>query len=58
MQTVAERNQAIYEARMKRRLEEHRQALQDWRTNLRIVPFALRGAGNQLEGKLGRELAG
>lgn len=37
--TTAEKNQAIYQERMKRRLEEHQNALQDWRMNLRIVPM-------------------
>ena len=39
MDSIAARNQAIYQERMKRRLEEHQAALQDWRTNLRIVPM-------------------
>ena len=37
--TPAERNQAIYQARIQRRLEEHHRAVEDWRMNLRIVPM-------------------
>ena len=54
MDSIAARNQAIYQERMKRRLEEHQAALQDWRTNLRIVPMQHRqpcvlGAGSASE---------
>lgn len=57
MESLAARNQALYQDRMKRRLEEHQRALQDWRKNLRIVPLAHRHSSSQVEGKAGAEMA-
>ena len=57
MDAITVRNQAVYEERMKCRLEEHRQALQDWKDNLRILPMALRRSSHAVETQASREMA-